>query len=124
MIKKAALTLGALALAIGGAALAAPAVQADSSAQVRGAKADFASDFASDDEAFRLRDTACDGGPAYLQYRLGSGSVKRRGFTADCNTSSRTWRMDFPEGALVNYRACVDLTHGLDRCSPWRADRA
>lgn len=75
MIKKAALTLGALALAIGGAALVAPAAQADSSAHVRGAKATFTSDFTSDDEAFRLYDTECDGSPAYLEYRLGSGSV-------------------------------------------------
>ncbi len=123
MIKKTALTLGALALAFGGAVMVAPAAQADSSAQVRGAKATFISDFASDDEAFRLHDTACDGSPVYLQYRLGSGSVRTRTFPAGCNKSI-TWRMDFPEGALVNYRACVDLTAGIDRCSPWKADRA
>jgi hypothetical protein len=119
MVEKVALTLGALALAFGGAALVAPAAHADSSAQVRGAKATFTSD----GDVFRLYDTACDGSPAYLEYRLGSGSVKRRTFTAGCNKSI-AWHIDFAEGALVNYRACVDLSLGIDRCSPWKADRA
>lgn len=119
MVKKVALTLGALALALGGAASVVPAAHADSSAQVRGAKATFTSN----GDVFRLYDTACDGSPVYLEYRLGSGSVKRRTFTAGCDKSIK-WAMDFTEGTLVNYRACVDLTAGIDRCSPWRADRA
>ncbi len=119
MVKKAALTLGALALALGGAALAAPAAHADSSAKIDGARATFTSD----GEVFRLYDTKCDGNPVYLRYKVNSGGENRLNFSGGCNESA-TYNLDFAEGALVEYRVCVDIRPGVDRCSGWASDRA
>ena len=121
MIKKAALTLGALALAIGGAALVAPAAQANSTVSVPGARAYFTSD----GEIFRLYDTKCDNETVYLQYRVNGGPVDREDFPGGCSsTRHATYNKDFSEGAEVRYRVCTNPSHAADRCSVWRTDRA
>ena len=119
MIKKAALTLGAFALALGGAALVAPAAQADSSASITGAKATFTSA----GEIFRLYDTKCDGNPVYLVYKLRGGSENRMDFSGGCDKSAK-YDKDFKEGSRVEYKVCVDIRPGLDKCSGWSTDTA
>ncbi|GAA3683217.1 hypothetical protein C8D88_11829 [Lentzea atacamensis] len=120
MIKKAALTLGAsLALAAGGAMLAMPAAHADSSASIPGARATFTSD----GEIFRLYDTSCDDNPVYLRYKVNGGSEERFNFSGGCGKSA-TYNLDLAEGAKVEYKACVDIRPGIDRCSGWTTDRA
>ena len=121
MVKKVTFALGALALALGGAALVAPAAHADSIVSVSGARAAFLSD-GRVGEAFRLTDTACDNFRVYLSYRLGSDSEVRHYFSGGCNRSIE-YHKRWAEGARVSYRACVDIP-GADRCSVWRVDTA
>jgi hypothetical protein len=119
MIKKAALTLGALALALGGAALVAPAAQASSSASITGAKATFDPN----GEVFVLYDTKCDDDPVYLRYSLRGGSENRMNFSGGCGKSA-TYDKEFKEGSRVDYRVCVDIRGGVDKCSGWTTDNA
>ncbi|MGB3444844.1 MAG: hypothetical protein WBA97_39405 [Actinophytocola sp.] len=120
MIKKAALTVGAsLALAMAGAAFAAPAAYADSSASTTGARATFTSH----GEIFRLYDTACDGNPVYLVYKINGGSENRHDFSGGCDKSAE-YNKSYAEGARVEYKACVNIKPGVDRCSGWSTDTA
>lgn len=119
MIKKAALTLSGLALALGGAALIAPAAQADSSASITGARATFTSD----GDIFRLYDTRCDGNPVYLVYKLRGGSENRMDFSGGCNQFAK-FNKNFAEGSRVEYKVCVDIRPGVDKCSGWTTDTA
>ncbi|WP_086661034.1 hypothetical protein [Lentzea kentuckyensis] len=120
MIKKAALTLGAsLALAVGGAMLTMPAAHADSSASTTGARATFQSD----GEIFRLYDTGCDGNPVYLVYRINRGSENRHDMGGGCNSSAK-YDKSYSEGTRIDYKACVNIQPGIDRCSGWSTDTA
>ncbi|MFC4852381.1 hypothetical protein [Actinophytocola glycyrrhizae] len=120
MIRRAAITFGAaLALAIGGAAFTAPAAHADSSAKETGVKATFTSH----GEIFRLYDTSCDGNPVYLVYKINGGSENRHDFSGGCNNSAE-YNKSYSEGALVEYKACVNIRLGIDRCSGWSDDDA
>jgi hypothetical protein len=120
MIKKAALTLGAsLALAVGGAMLAMPAAHADSSASITGAKGTFTSS----GEIFRLYDTSCDGNPVYLVYKINNGAENRHDFSGGCNKSAE-YNKSYSEGARIDYKVCVDIRPGIDRCSGWSTDTA
>jgi hypothetical protein len=120
MVKKVALTLGALALAFGGAALVAPAAQADSSANTSaGAKATFKSD----GEIFTLHDTKCDSYTVYLVYKLRGGDEQRIEFSGGCNKSGE-YNKDFREDSKVEYKACVNVNNGSDKCSAWSTDFA
>ena len=119
MVKKAALTLGALALALGGAALIAPAAQADSSASVPGGRATFNSDR----EIFRVYDTVCDANPVYLVLKFPGGSENRLDFSGGCDKSA-TYDKEFKEGSSVKYKVCVNVRGGLDKCSGWTNDIA
>lgn len=120
MVKKAALTLGALALAIGGAAMVAPAAHADSSANTSaGARATFTSD----GEVFKLYDNKCDGYSVYLVYKLRGGSENRIDFSGGCNKSG-SYDKDFAEGSKVEYKACVNVNNLPDKCSAWSTDFA
>lgn len=120
MIKRAALTFGAtLALAVAGAAFAAPAAYADSSAKITGAKATFTSHA----EIFRLYDTSCDGNPVYLRYKINGGSENRIDFSGGCNKNGE-YNKSYAEGAKVEYKACVDIRPGIDKCSGWSTDYA
>jgi hypothetical protein len=119
MVKKVALSLGALALAFGGAVLVAPAAHASSSASIPGAKATFNPD----GEIFKLSDTACDDNPVYLRYSLRGGSENRHDFASGCNKSI-TYNKEFAEGSRVDYRVCVNVRGGVDKCSGWTTDYA
>ena len=120
MIKKAALTFGALALAIGGAALAAPAANADSSANTSaGARATFTSD----GEIFKLYDNKCDGYSVYLVYKLRGGSENRIEFSGGCNKNGE-YNKEVSEGSKVEYKACVNVNNAPDKCSAWSTDFA
>jgi hypothetical protein len=119
MIKKAALTLSGLALALGGAALIAPAAQADSSASISGARATFTSE----GDIFRLYDTKCDDNPVYLRYKVDGGSENRMKFSGGCNKSAK-YDKNFSEGSRIEYKACVDIRPGVDKCSGWTTDTA
>lgn len=120
MIKKAAITLGATAaLALAGAAFTAPAAYADSSAKITGAKATFTSD----GEIFRLYDTSCDGNPVYLRYKINGGSENRIDYSGGCDTHG-SYNKSYDEGDEVEYRACVNIAAGIDKCSGWSTDYA
>ncbi|MCT2586087.1 hypothetical protein [Actinophytocola gossypii] len=120
MIKKAAITLGAsLALAAGGAMFTAPVAHADSSASTTGARATFTSY----GEVFRLYDTKCDGNPVYLVYSVNNGTENRHNFSGGCGESAK-YNKSFAEGAYVEYKACVDIRPGIDKCSGWSDDNA
>ncbi|HEX2133120.1 MAG TPA: hypothetical protein VHH15_16355 [Actinophytocola sp.] len=115
-----ALTFGAsLALALGGAVFTAPAAYADSSAKISGAEATFTSY----GEVFRLYDRSCDGNPVYLRYKVNGGSENREDFSGGCGNSAK-YNKSFAEGADVEYRACVNIRPGPDRCSGWSSDDA
>jgi hypothetical protein len=120
MVKKVALTLGALALAVGGAALTAPAANADSSASTSaGAKATFTSD----GEIFKLYDTKCDGYTVYIVYKLRGGSEQRIDFSGGCNDHGE-YNKDWYEDSKVEYKACVNVNNAPDKCSAWSTDYA
>ncbi|WP_158853080.1 hypothetical protein [Saccharothrix deserti] len=119
MVKKVALTLGALALAFGSAVLVTPAAHADSSASTTGAEATFTSD----GEIFRLYDTKCDGNPVYLVYKLRGGSENRMDFSGGCDKSAK-YDKDFAENSRVEYKACVNINNAVDKCSGWSTDTA
>lgn len=120
MIKKVTLAFATLALAVGGAALVAPAAHADSSASTSaGARATFTSD----GEIFRLYDTKCDGYSVYLVYKLRGGSEQRIDFSGGCNKSGE-YNKDFTEDSKVEYKACVNVNNALDKCSAWSTDYA
>ncbi|MEV6714601.1 hypothetical protein AB0M48_21500 [Lentzea sp. NPDC051208] len=115
-----ALTLGALALAFGGAAAIAPAAHADSSAKTSaGARATFTSS----DEVFKLYDEKCDGYSVYLVYKLRGGSEQRIEFSGGCNKSGK-YDKNFSEGSKVEYKACVNVNNARDKCSAWSTDFA
>lgn len=115
MVKKAALTLGALVF--GGTALIAPAAHADSSASVPGAKATFTSSPA----AFRVYDTACDGNSVYLVYRIG-GRERRLDLSIGCDESVSLGLL-IAKGTRIDYKVCVSIKAVPDECSVWTTDR-
>jgi hypothetical protein len=120
MVKKVALSLGALALAFGGSVLVAPAAHAGtSSASIPGAKATFDPN----GEIFKLSDTECDDNPVYLRYSLRGGSENRHDLASGCN-SSITYDKEFIEGSRVDYRVCVNRRALPDKCSGWTTDYA
>lgn len=121
MIKKMAVTVGAAAaLALAGAAFTAPAAYADSSANTTaGAKATFTSD----GEVFKLYDTKCDGNPVYLVYKISGGSENRIDYSGGCGTHGE-YNKSYAENTRVEYKACVNIDNGFDKCSGWSTDYA
>jgi hypothetical protein len=118
--KKVALTLGAsLAIAIGSAAFIAPSAYAGGNAGVEGASANFISN----GEIFTLHDVACDGNPVYLVYKINGSSENRINLTAGCGSSGE-YNKSYSEGTKVQFKVCVDIRPGVDRCSGWTTTTA
>ena len=117
--KRWAFTGTAIAALFGASLLNGPMAAADSSASISGARATFTSH----GEVFKLYDTSCDGNPVYLRYKINGGSENRLDYSGGCDTHA-SYNLSFAEGARVEYRACVDIRPGVDRCSGWSSDRA
>lgn len=109
----------ALGTAAAGLLLATPSASADSCASTDGARACFESY----GDNFELSDTGCDSHSVYLKYKVSGGGEQRADYSGGCGTSSLINR-DFPEGARVDYRACVNIQLGADRCGGWTTDYA
>lgn len=107
-----ALAISAAPLAVAAMFVTTPVASADSEAWTPGARATFASE----NEVFRLYDTACDNRTVYLLYRVGTAPTERLNHSGGCNTNS-TWNLSFAEGARISYWACVNIPGAADRCS-------
>lgn len=117
--KRWAFTGTAVAALFGASLINGPSALADSSASTTGARATFTSY----GEVFKLYDTSCDGNPVYLRYKVNGGGENRLNHSGGCDTNA-SYNLSFSEGAKVEYRACVDIRPGIDRCSGWASDVA
>lgn len=116
MRSRLALCMASVPLAVAAIFITAPTASADGAASFPGARVTFVSN----NEVFRLYDTACDGHAVRLEFKLGNDpTILRRHHSDGCNTS-HTWDESFTEGKRVSYRACVNSVG----CGGWTDDEA
>jgi hypothetical protein len=105
----------ALAVAVLAGMLAFHAQPSFADSEVRNGDGASAS-FQSNDEKFRLWDTACDGRPVYLLYQLRTGAPQERHFNGGCRQMA-LYDLDFGEGQPIAYKACISIRFAPDDCS-------
>ncbi len=110
-----ALSMAAVPLAVAATFIAAPTASADGAASFPGSRVTFVSN----NEVFRLYDTACDGHAVHLEYQIPPGSTTRRLDHSDgCNTS-QPFDLSFDEDKSIRYRACTNSVG----CGGWTNDQ-
>lgn len=74
-------------------------------------------------DKFKITDGECDNASVYYRYNVNGGSINRVDFDEGCNRS-RTDNYNFPEGATIKFKVCIDQTLAPDVCSNWRERKA